>query len=59
MNYLFKGIDAESEQVVKAHFCLPWYSEDEDKYVRFIDIEKHLQYKVKKDTVNIGEMEDE
>lgn len=53
MDYLFKGIDAESGQVVKAHFCLPWYGEDEDKYVRLMDTERHFQYKVEKDTVNI------
>lgn len=33
MDYLFKGIDTESGQVVKAHFCLPCYGEDGGKYV--------------------------
>lgn len=53
MDYLFKGIGAESGQVVKAHFCLPWYGEDEDKYVRLVDTVRHFQYKVEKDTVSI------
>lgn len=53
MDYLFKGIDVESGKIVKANFCLPWYSEDEDKYVRLADTERHFQYKVEKDTVSI------
>lgn len=53
MDYLFKGIDVESGKTVKANFCLPWYGEDEDKYVRFADTVRHFQYKVDKDTVSI------
>ena len=44
MDYLFKGINSETKLTVKAHFCLPWYAEDEDKYVRFADTERHFQY---------------
>ena len=53
MDYLFKGIDSETKLTVKANFCLPWYGEDEDKYVRFADTVRHFQYKVDKDTVSI------
>lgn len=53
MDYLFKGIDSETKLTVKAHFCLPWYGEGEDKYVRFADTVRHFQYKVEKDTVSI------
>lgn len=53
MDYLFKGIDSETKLTVKANFCLPWYGEDEDKYVRFADTARHFQYKVNKDTVSI------
>lgn len=53
MDYLFKGMDVESRKTVKAHFCLPWYGEDEDKYVRFVDTERHFRYKVEKNTVSI------
>lgn len=53
MDYLFKGMDIKSGKTVKAHFCLPCYGEDEDKYVRFADTERHFQYKVEKDTISI------
>lgn len=39
--------------MIRAHFCSPCYGEDENDYVRLVDIEKHLQYKVGKDTVCI------
>ena len=53
MDYLFKGIDSETKLTVKANFCLPWYGEDEDKYVRFADTARHFQYKVDNNTVSI------
>lgn len=53
MDYLFKGWDVEDKKMVKAHLCLPCYGEDEDKYVRLIDTERHFQYKVDKNTVCI------
>ena len=52
MDYLFKGIDTKSGKMVKTRLCLPWCGEDGDKYVRLVDTERHVQYKVEKDTVS-------
>ena len=46
-------MDVESGKTVKVHFCLPWYGEGEDKYVRFADTERHFQYKVEKDAASV------
>lgn len=51
MMYLFKGLDVNTNEIVKGHFSKPCYGKDEDTCLKLIDVENGIEYKVNIDTV--------